>query len=219
MTFFSTPNLFLPRRTFAPLCVIALALLASSCSLDSASQKAATERRQARQTAGGGAPTQAPATSRPMPPATTAAQQAAAADRGWTLLDGRRARLDDFRGQVLVLDFYATFCQPCRQEIPHLVALQSRYAAEGVQVIGLNVGGVDDYPKVPQFVKELSISYPLGNPDPGFSEPFFMDNTAIPQTYVFDRQGRVVKRFIGYDPTLPGELEAAVKTALAAEAD
>lgn len=179
--------------------------------------KAAMERRAAREGAGNGK--SAPRTSMPMPPVQTAQETAAANEGGWTLLDGRRSKLSDFRGQVLVLDFYATYCPPCREEIPHLNALQRRYASEGVNFVGLNVGGEEDYPKVPEFVRELSIAYPLGNPDDGFSEPFFADNTSIPQTYVFDRRGRLVKRFIGFDPTLPAELEAAIKTALDTKAD
>lgn len=201
------------------LVAVCLALLAAACSNESASQKAAMERRAAREAAGNAAGnTSPPRTSRPMPPVATA-QQTAQLEGGWTFLDGRRVSLDDYRGKVLVLDFYATFCPPCREEIPHLVALQRRYESEGVSVVGLNVGGDEDRPKVPQFVKELGISYPLGNPDPGFSEPFFVDDDSIPQTYVFDRQGRIVKRFVGFGPDMPDQLEDAIKTALESKAD
>jgi thiol-disulfide isomerase/thioredoxin len=196
--------------------VVCLMLGATACSNDGASKKAAMERRAAREGAGSG--TVAPRTALPMPPAQTA-EQTAASESGWTLLDGRRAKLSDFRGQVLVLDFYATYCPPCRDEIPHLNTLQRRYATEGVNVVGLNVGGAEDYPKVPQFVAELNISYPLGNPDAGFSEPFFTDNSSIPQTYVFDRRGRLVRRFVGFDPSMPAELETAIKTALETKTD
>jgi thiol-disulfide isomerase/thioredoxin len=147
------------------------------------------------------------------------AERARLAEMGWTLLDGRRARLADYRGRVLVLDFYATYCPPCREEIPHLNALQRRYASEGVEIIGLNVGGAEDRPKVPEYVQELSIAYPLGNPDDALVEAFFSDNNSIPQTYVFDRQGRLVQRFVGYDETMPSELDSAIQTALKTEAD
>lgn len=193
-----------------PLMVAGVALLCvllAGCELDGASKKVATSNKTPQGSA-------APRTSLPMPPATTAAQQASLTESGWTMLDGRRANLADYRGQVVVLDFYATYCPPCREEIPHLNALQRRYGTEGVQVIGLNVGGEEDRPKVPKFVQELGISYPLGNPDAALVESFFATNTAIPQTYVFDRRGRLVRRFIGYDSTMPAELETAIQTAV-----
>jgi thiol-disulfide isomerase/thioredoxin len=153
-----------------------------------------------------------------MPPATTARDMNLAESR-WTLLDGRRAGLADFRGQVVVLDFYATYCPPCRDEIPHLNALQRRFKNDGVNIIGLNVGGEADRLEVPKFVKELGIAYPLGNPDEPLVQTLFSDNDAIPQTYVFDRRGRLVQRFVGYDTTMPAELETAIQTALATTAD
>lgn len=195
--------------------LLSLLVFVPGCSLDGASKKVASETPRG---------SSAPRSALPMPPINrTTAQRTTttpgANAGGWTLLDGRRVNLSDFRGQVVVLDFYATYCPPCREEIPHLNALQRRYAAEGVNVFGLNVGGADDYPKVPQFVEELKISYPLGNPDQGFVDALFSDNTVIPQTYVFDRRGRLVKRFVGFDSTMPAELENAIQTALTTSAD
>lgn len=157
-----------------------------------------------------------PRTSLPMPPAVAPERMAqASAEQGFTLLDGRRARLADYRGNALVLDFYATYCPPCRDEIPHLSALQRRFEREGLRVVGLNVGGDEDRRLVPQFIRELNIDYTLGNPDQTLVDVFLADSTAIPQTFVFDRQGRLVRRFVGYDPTMASALEEAVRAALA----
>ena len=153
-----------------------------------------------------------------MPPVTSP-HQAQAAERGWTMLDGRRAALSSHKGQVVVLDFYATWCLPCREQVPHLVEMQRRYGARGLNIIGLNVGGPEDRYAVPQFVEEFGIQYGLGFPDTQMVELFMSDNNSIPQTYVFDRSGLLVKRFIGYDPTMPAELERIVQTALAARAE
>jgi thiol-disulfide isomerase/thioredoxin len=131
------------------------------------------------------------------------------------MLDGRRAKLDDFRGQAVVLDFYATYCPPCLEEIPHLVTLQRRYGNEGLKVIGLNVGGEEDQAKVPAFVQRFSIQYSLGNPDWEFVDTMFSGNSSIPQTMVYDREGRLVKHFTGYDPEVARQLEQAIQTALA----
>src|SRR5580765_6817195 len=67
---------------------------------------------------------------------------------GWTLDNKQRATLADYKGKVVVLDFYATWCEPCRAETPRLVQMQKDYGASGLQVIGLNVGGDEDRAKV-----------------------------------------------------------------------
>jgi hypothetical protein len=92
--------------------------------------------------------------------------------------------------------------------------MQSRYESQGLQIVGLNVGGDDDRPKIADFVKEFGIQYPLAIPSDEASQLYFADNDAIPQTYVFDRRGRLVQRFIGYDSTMPAELERIVQDAL-----
>jgi len=76
---------------------------------------------------------------------------------GWTLSNNQRMTLANYKGKVVVLDFYATWCEPCRAETPHLVRLQQQYADQGLQIIGLNVGGEDDRAEVPAFAKEFSI--------------------------------------------------------------
>src|ERR1044072_2117921 len=70
---------------------------------------------------------------------------------GWVHDNNQRAKLADYKGKVVVLDFYATWCEPCRAETPHLVSLQKQYAEKGLQVIGLNVGGEDARAAVPAF--------------------------------------------------------------------
>ncbi len=155
--------------------------------------------------------TSAPRSAYPMPPTTPSSS---VSEYGFTLLDGSRMKLADYSGKVLVLDFWATYCPPCREQTPHLIDLQKRYGGQGLQVVGINVGGDDDRPKVAGFVREFRIPYPLGYPDEQMSQLYFSDNDAIPQTYVFDRKGRLIRRFIGYDSTLPAELESVIKTAL-----
>jgi thiol-disulfide isomerase/thioredoxin len=130
------------------------------------------------------------------------------------MLDGRRAHPADYQGKVLVIDFWASWCEPCRFETPHLVEMQQRYGAQGLQIVGLNVGGDDDRERVPDYVKEFKVSYPLGYPDDAMNELYFSDSDVIPQTYVFDRRGRLLKHFVGFDNTVPPELESVIKSAL-----
>ena len=150
----------------------------------------------------------APGTTFPMPPVKPNA------DIGWVLSDGTRSRLGDHANKVLVLDFYATWCLPCRQSIPHLASLQDRFRTQGLQVVGLNVGGADDRVRVASFAAELKIEYPLGFPDKSLIDFFLSDNQTIPQTFVFARDGNLVQRFIGYDAAIGTELEKTIHAAL-----
>ncbi len=160
-----------------------------------------------------------PRTQFPMPPTTADGTQGQSSLNNFTLLDDSRMSLSDYRGQVVVLDFYATWCQPCRAETPRLVELHKRYLSQGLRIIGLNVGGADDRAKVPDYVEEFRIPYLLGYPDPAMSQLYLSDDDRIPQAFVFDRKGRLVKRFISYDDSMPEELERIVEAALAAPAD
>ena len=137
----------------------------------------------------------------------------------WSLSDGQRVKVSDYRGKVLVLDFYATWCAPCRESVPHLVQLQTRSGAQGLQVVGLNVGGDDDRLSVAAFAREFNIQYPLGIPDKPLTDFFLSDNDTIPQTFVFNRSGELVKRFIGYDMDVRSQLEQVIDTELKSSSD
>ncbi len=138
----------------------------------------------------------------------------AKSELGWVQSDGTRAKLGDFRGKILVLDFYATWCAPCRESIPRLIALEQKHAGSGLHLVGLNVGGPDDRVKVAAFAKELRIQYPLGFPDQALTDFFLSDNQTIPQTFVFGREGQLLRRFIGYDDALGAELEKVIDEAV-----
>ncbi|MCB1023685.1 MAG: TlpA family protein disulfide reductase [Acidobacteria bacterium] len=119
---------------------------------------------------------------------------------GWKILDGKFEKLEDYKGKVVILDFWATYCPPCIEEIPHLKELQKKYESKGIQVIGLHVGGEEDKPKVPAFIERLKIDYPLAVPEDELTYTLLGDDDSIPQTLIFDRNGKVIKQFIGYDP-------------------
>jgi thiol-disulfide isomerase/thioredoxin len=149
-----------------------------------------------------------PNTTFPMPPLE------ARSEMGWVLSDGKRATLADYQGNVLVLDFYATWCAPCRKSIPRLIALHENYGPRGVKIVGLNVGGADDRIKVSDFAQELSIRYPLGFPDQALTDLFLSDDQTIPQTFIFDRDGQLIRRFIGYDESTGVGLEKVISDAV-----
>jgi thiol-disulfide isomerase/thioredoxin len=134
---------------------------------------------------------------------------------GWELESGQRAKVSDYKGKVLLLDFYATWCDPCRAETPHLVELHQRFAAQGLQIVGLNVGGEDDHAEVPAYAKEFGIQYPLAIPDDEFIDQYMGLNQNIPQSFLIDRQGRLVKRFVGFGSASAAELDRIVESTLA----
>lgn len=151
-----------------------------------------------------------PNTSLPMPPLKGASLR----NLGWEQEDGQRSVFSDYKGQVLILDFYATWCLPCRDSIPHLIGLQQRLEDQGLRVVGLNVGGPGDEQEVPAFAKEFGIQYTLATPDEDLVRLLLADSDAIPQTFVFDRQGKLVKRLIGFEPGSGKIIDQAVETAL-----
>ena len=139
---------------------------------------------------------------------------AADIDAAWMLADGRLTRLADYKGKVVVLDFYATWCVPCRDEAPHLASLQTRFGEAGLQVVGLNVGGEEDRAQVPDFVRTRGINYQLALPSPQAVELFMGGDTSIPQTLIFSRDGKLLRHFAGYDATTRRELETAIASAV-----
>ncbi len=137
---------------------------------------------------------------------------------GWKIFDGKSEVLGDYKGKVVVLDFWATYCPPCIEEIPHLKELQAKYGEKGFQIIGLHVGGEEDEPQVPAFVEKLKIDYPLATPEDELTYALLGKDNSIPQTLVFDRNGKLVKQFVGYDENVKNRLNEVVeKTVLANE--
>lgn len=137
------------------------------------------------------------------------------AEMSWTTFEGPVQKLKDYRGKVVILDFWATYCPPCIEEIPHLIELKEMYGDDLV-VIGLHVGGAEDRPKVPEFVERLKITYPLATPEDALTSFIFGQESAIPQTAIFDRSGKLVKKIVGFNAQIKIELDDAVAAAVRA---
>jgi thiol-disulfide isomerase/thioredoxin len=134
----------------------------------------------------------APALAQEASPARTAAPDCELAD-----LNGKPIKLSNFRGHVVILDFWATWCAACRMEIPHFVDLQEQYGNKGLAVIGVSLD--EQGPEVvKKFVKQFSVNYPIAIGSEKVAEAYGGID-ALPTTFVIDRQGRIVSRHIGYD--------------------
>ena len=131
-------------------------------------------------------------------------------------LDGREQPLAQWRGKVLIVNFWATWCAPCREEMPQFIEAQRRDGANGVQFVGIAVDQVD---KVREFVREIGLNYPaliggLGAIE--LSKALGNDLAALPFTIVLDRGGRVAHTQLG--PLKAPQLDALLKDLLRATA-
>ena len=130
----------------------------------------------------------------------------------WQLNDvaGQAVRLSDFKGKVVVLDFWATWCRPCREEIPGFVNLQKQYGPKGLVIIGVSMdeGGAK---VVSDFMHRTGINYRvvLGTAKVAF---LYGGIETIPTTFIIDRAGRVVA--VGGGNTDPATFEAEIKPLL-----
>jgi len=145
-----------------------------------------------------------------IPMSSGAGGESAAPDWALSGLDGRTVKLSDFKGKVVVLNFWATWCPPCRREIPDLVALHNKYADQGVVVIGfsLDEGGVAG---VQSFATKSGINYPLVMGDQQTAQAYG-GISSIPTTFIIGRDGKLAGNIKG-GASLAG-FEAAIKPAL-----
>ncbi len=111
-------------------------------------------------------------------------------------LDGHTRNLSDFRGQVVAVNFWATWCPPCKREIPALIELQNDYANQNLQVIGI---ALDNVEAVREYVQEIGINYPIlvGDDDAiEVAKQLGNDMGVLPYTVITDQAGNI--RFIRY---------------------
>jgi len=125
-------------------------------------------------------------------------------------LEGKAVSSAEFAGEVVILDFWATWCPPCREEMPHLVRLQSKYRSQGLRVVGLSLdaGGARD---VAPFADEHNVNFTMLLATDELARSY--EVTFVPTMLILDREGTIVKRFVGF--TSPDVIEAAIAPYLA----
>lgn len=125
-------------------------------------------------------------------------------------LDGKTVRLSDFRGKAVLLNFWATWCEPCKIEMPWFVALQKQYGPEGLQIVGV---AMDDASQqdIAKFAQTMGVNYPIliGKEAVGDS---YGGVQFLPATFYIDRDGKVVDKIFGLKGR--GEIEDDVKKIL-----
>ncbi len=128
------------------------------------------------------------------PPVSGQTSAAIAPDFSLTSLDGRQVHLSDYEGKVVLIDFWATWCSPCRTEIPRFVEWQRKYGAEGFQTIGISM---DDTAKpVRAFYQEFKLNYPVAMGDEKVAEAYG-GVLGLPVNVLVGRNGQIMARYVG----------------------
>jgi peroxiredoxin len=111
-----------------------------------------------------------------------------------TDINGKKLSLSNYRGKVVLLDFWATWCTPCRAEIPHFVEMQEKLGSQGFQVVGISMD--DDAKPVKEFYQQFKMNYPVAIGDDRLAQSFG-GVLGLPVNFIIDRDGRIVKKYLG----------------------
>jgi peroxiredoxin len=137
--------------------------------------------------------------------------EAVAPDFSRTDFAGKLIRLADYRGKVVLLNFWASWCGPCREEMPRFSKWQQDFGATGLQVIGVSMD--DDIAPAKEFLAKHPVSYPIVMGDAKLGETFG-GILGLPTSYLIDRRGRIIARYRGEADL--AKMEAQIKTVLTA---
>ena len=145
-----------------------------------------------------------------LPPAAHTGE--AAPDVTMYALDGKPFTLSSLKGKVVLLDFWASWCAPCRKSFPFMDGLQTKHASEGLRVVGLTLEEDDD--AVTGFLASVPVNFTIArDPSERAGEAFGV--VAMPTTLLIGKDGRLAARFEGGDASVHDKIEAAVTTLLA----
>lgn len=131
---------------------------------------------------------------RPRKQGTVASLPARAADVTLTDLSGRQFKASDYKGKVLLINFWAAWCAPCQEEIPEFTALQTKYGPQGLQIIGISVEDVES--DLRAFCRKMNVNYPVVRGDAKIADAFG-GILGLPTTLLIGRDGKIYKKYAG----------------------
>jgi thiol-disulfide isomerase/thioredoxin len=132
-------------------------------------------------------------------------------------LNGKQVTLADFKGHPLVVNFWGTYCAPCKIEMPWLQDLSKKYAADGFDVIGVTYDSEAGKDTISKDVQKLGVTYPILLSDPKAEKDYLSDSEVLPMSFYVDKTGKVIQVTAGAGSE--NELEAMVKQTIAAGAN
>src|SRR5947209_18268371 len=140
---------------------------------------------------------------------------ASALDAPLKTIDGKDFKISELKGKAMVIDLWATWCGPCRSEVPELVRMQNEYGPRGFEVVGLDISPDRDTAQdVNDFVKEFKVNYKVAFAKEEIALSM-MQGGNIPQSLVVSRDGKIVKHFIGFSAErTPAMMRQAIEQAL-----
>jgi len=127
-------------------------------------------------------------------------------------LDGRSISLQGLKGRVVLLEFWATWCPPCRQSIPEMEALYNEFRGEDFALVGISMDDPGDKETVKEFIKEFGIKYPVAIDDGKVSKSYGV--ISIPSLFLLDKEHKIVKHYFGYNPGLKKILSQQIRELL-----
>jgi len=128
-------------------------------------------------------------------------------------LDGQKYTLSDYQGKIVIINFWAVWCPPCKIEIPELIELYNTYKDQGLMVFGIAIDSGKDE-KIQEKAEELKINYPVINGDEYYIRKAFGGIRAVPTTFMINPEGKFHKEaFVGYQKkeVLEGEIKSLLK--------
>jgi thiol-disulfide isomerase/thioredoxin len=136
----------------------------------------------------------------------------------FTLVDvsGKKVSLSDFKGHPLVLNFWGTYCSPCKLEMPWLEEFSKKYASTGLEVVGVTYDSEVGAKTITQNTEKLGVTYPILLSDPTIEKAYLSGTEVLPMSFYVDKAGTVIEVTAGLGPK--DELEAKVKETIAAGA-
>ena len=132
-------------------------------------------------------------------------------------LDGQTVHLSDFKGKAVLLNFWATWCEPCKIETPWLVELQKQYGPQGLQIVGVDMQDDASLEEVASFAKDMGIGYPILVGKPAEQDAIagaYGGIPFLPETFLISRDGKLVGKILGLKSK--SDIEDEIKLALAA---
>ncbi len=127
--------------------------------------------------------------------------------------NGKTMKLSDLKGKAVLIDFWATYCEPCKIEMPWIADLQKKYGPEGFQVVGIDIGDAASEKQINDFAHKMGVNYPILIGTDEVGDRYFGGVNGLPQNFFIDRSGKIVGYELGVPPSA-SVFEEHVKTAL-----